>query len=237
MRHLVRVVGLCVLVAGFSGCKKKSRRAAPAPALSSPTVTSVTPASGDIAGGTAIAIAGTDLQAGATVTVGGTPATSVVVSPPTSITANVPGAAAAGAADVVVTNPDGQMATLSNGFTYTNAGAGPAPTITGVSPTSGPDAGGTLILNGHLLTDATLAHEQLEERFQGSGLTPLLQNDEDGRPRILVLPISLDEAASSPAKPWINGLLFAATLLTTTWGGDNLSAYHRAPEHAALKGH
>lgn len=81
------------------------------------------------------------------------------------------------------------------------------------------NAGGTLILSGQLLTDPTLAHEQLEERFQGSGLTPLLQNDEDGQPRILVLPISLDEPDSSPARPWINGLLFAGTLLTTTWAG------------------
>jgi hypothetical protein len=40
-----------------------------------------------------------------------------------------------------VTNPDGQSATLANAFTYTS----PAPTVTAVSPTSGPTTGGTPI--------------------------------------------------------------------------------------------
>ena len=50
-------------------------------------------------------------------------------------------AGAAGTAAVQVTNPNGQSVTLNSGFTYT----APAPTLTSVSPTSGPTAGGTQI--------------------------------------------------------------------------------------------
>ena len=49
---------------------------------------------------------------------------------------------AAGPADVVVTNPDGQADTLFVGFTY----IAPAPSIASVSPVSGPVAGGTEII-------------------------------------------------------------------------------------------
>ena len=47
---------------------------------------------------------------------------------------------ASGPVDVVVTNPDGQTATLPGAFTY-NAG----PTIVSVTPDSGPSAGGTTV--------------------------------------------------------------------------------------------
>jgi uncharacterized membrane protein len=40
-----------------------------------------------------------------------------------------------------VTNSDGKSATLSAGYTYTN----PAPTISSISPNSGPDTGGTAV--------------------------------------------------------------------------------------------
>ena len=46
-------------------------------------------------------------------------------------------AGAAGVVSVQVTNPDAQSATRASAFTYTN----PAPTITALSPTSGPTAG------------------------------------------------------------------------------------------------
>jgi hypothetical protein len=40
--------------------------------------------------------------------------------------------------DITVTNPDGQKATVSAAFEFTQA-----PTIAGISPSSGPDIGGT----------------------------------------------------------------------------------------------
>ena len=50
---------------------------------------------------------------------------------------------AAGAVNLVVTNTDSQSATLTNGYTYNTSN--PAPTVTGVSPTSGSTAGGTAV--------------------------------------------------------------------------------------------
>jgi hypothetical protein len=108
-----------------------------------PTVTSISPNSGTINGGTAVSITGTGFLAGATVSVGGTTATGVTVVNSTSITATTP-AHAAGAVNVIVTNSDTQSGTLTQGFTYTTV-SNPAPMLTGISPSSGTAAGGTAV--------------------------------------------------------------------------------------------
>jgi hypothetical protein len=64
-----------------------------------------------------VTITGSNFVAGATVTLGGVAATGVTVVSATTITATT-GAHAAGAVNVVVTNPDTQAGTLTNGFTY-----------------------------------------------------------------------------------------------------------------------
>jgi hypothetical protein len=89
----------------------------PAPA---PTVSSVSPTSGPIEGGTSVTITGANFVDGATVTIGGASATDVTWVSATSITATTP-AGTAGAQDVVVTNPDLQTGTLPAGFTYVAA--------------------------------------------------------------------------------------------------------------------
>jgi hypothetical protein len=89
-----------------------------------PTVSSVSPNSGSTNGGTAVTITGTNFAASATVTFGGTAATSVTVASSTSITATTP-AHAAGAVSVVVTNTGGQSGTLTGGFTYTSSSGTP----------------------------------------------------------------------------------------------------------------
>ena len=111
------------------------------PAVAPPTVTAVSPTSGPTAGGTPIAITGTNFAAGATVSVGGTPATGVSVLSATQLNATTP-AHAAGPADVVVTI-GGQSSATNPGdrFTYVV----PPPTVSAVSPTSGTTAGGTPI--------------------------------------------------------------------------------------------
>ncbi len=83
-----------------------------------PTFVSIAPDNGAAAGGTAVTITGTEFQPGATVTIGGAAATSVVVVSRTSITAVTP-AGSVGARDVVVTNADGQIVTAVGAFTYT----------------------------------------------------------------------------------------------------------------------
>lgn len=112
-----------------------------AAAQAAPTVTSITPATGPLAGGTAVTITGTGFQAGATVRFGANAATGVTVVSATSITATSP-AGAAGAVGVTVTNPDAQTATLAGAFTYAAAAA---PTVTSIAPSSGALAGGTSV--------------------------------------------------------------------------------------------
>ena len=79
-------------------------------------ISSVSPATGSTAGGTAITITGTSLTGATSVTVGGVAATSVVVVSSTSITAVTP-AGTVGAKSVAVTTPSG-TATATNAFTY-----------------------------------------------------------------------------------------------------------------------
>jgi hypothetical protein len=105
-----------------------------------PTVTAVAPNSGPIAGGTTVTITGTNFMTGSTVSVGGAPATNVTVVSATSITAVTP-ALREGAADVTVVNSLGQSGTRLNGFSY----MAPAPTVTAVTPSSGPTSGGTTL--------------------------------------------------------------------------------------------
>ncbi len=107
-----------------------------------PTVTSINPTSGTATGGTPVTIAGTNFLAGATVSLGGSAATGVTVVSSTSITATTP-AHAAGVVNVVVSNPDAQNGTLTNGYTYT--GTNPAPTVTLITPNSGTTGGGSRV--------------------------------------------------------------------------------------------
>lgn len=107
-----------------------------------PIISSLSPTSGATAGGTTVTISGTGFASGATVTFGGTAASNVNVLGSTTITANAP-AHASGTVNVVVTNPGGQSATKTNAYTYSSGT--PAPSVTSVSPTSGPTAGGTAI--------------------------------------------------------------------------------------------
>ena len=87
------------------------------PTPTPPTITTVSPSSGPTAGGTSITISGTGFVDGATVSLGGTSASSVAVVNDTTITALTPGHTA-GAVDVVVTNTDTLSGTKINGFTY-----------------------------------------------------------------------------------------------------------------------
>jgi hypothetical protein len=109
---------------------------APDPA---PTITSLDVVLGTTAGGTAVDITGTGFTATPGVTFGGTAATSVVRVSATHVTCVTP-AHAVGAVDVVLTNPDTQAATKTNGYTYATP-----PTITSLDVVTGTAAGGTAV--------------------------------------------------------------------------------------------
>jgi hypothetical protein len=81
------------------------------------TVTSVSPANGTATGDTLVTINGSSFANGATVTFGGTAATSVVVVSAIKITARTP-AHANGSVNVTVTNTDTSNGTLTSGYLY-----------------------------------------------------------------------------------------------------------------------
>jgi large repetitive protein len=122
-------------------------------AARAPSVTGINPDSGPTAGGTAVTINGTGFTGATAVDFGTTAATGVVVVNDTTITATSP--AGTGVADVTVVTPSGTSATsAADRFTYTAVVV--APTVTGVSPDSGPTAGGTSVtINGSGFTGAT----------------------------------------------------------------------------------
>ena len=83
-----------------------------------PTISSINPNTGILAGGTSFTITGTNLSNTSSVTVGGAAATSVTVVSATSVTAVTP-SGSAGLQTITLTTPGG-TATASNAFTYTN---------------------------------------------------------------------------------------------------------------------
>jgi hypothetical protein len=105
-----------------------------------PTITSIDRNAGGLAGGAAVTITGTGFVTGATVSIGTFVCNSLTVVTSTSITCTTTGTAPAGAQNVVVTNADGQSASLTNGFTYQAP-----PTITSLNPVGGDPAGGTIV--------------------------------------------------------------------------------------------
>ncbi len=138
-----------------------------------PVVTGISPATGEVAGGTTLTITGTNLvnkvagaadttAYGTTVTFGGKSATAMsCLADGTSCTATSPAAAGAGAVDVRVTNVEGQTSpvTAADQFSYTTGAPPPpssGPAVTGVSPGTGLATGGTTVtLTGTGLAGAT----------------------------------------------------------------------------------
>jgi hypothetical protein len=121
-------------------------------AVTAPAVTALNPTSGPEAGGTSVTITGSGFTGATAVDFGTTPATNVNVVSDTSITATSP--AGTGTVDVTVTTPAGTSpTTTADQFTFTSTAA---PTISGLSPTSGPETGGTVVtISGAGFTGAT----------------------------------------------------------------------------------
>jgi IPT/TIG domain/Putative Ig domain len=118
-----------------------------------PTVAAISPSSGPTAGGTQVTITGNNFLAGALVLFGTVSASSVTVSGGSQIQAVTP-PNAAGPADVVVANPGNLSGKLSGGFTYNSTG-GP-PSISSISPTSGPAGTRITITGTNFETGATV---------------------------------------------------------------------------------
>ncbi|HEY4947424.1 MAG TPA: IPT/TIG domain-containing protein, partial [Acidimicrobiales bacterium] len=118
-----------------------------------PQVSAVTPNGGPVSGGTAVTITGEHFTGATAVAFGANLATPFTVVSDTEITVTSP-MGTTGTIDVRVTTPSGESAvTPADQFTYTSV---PAPTVSSISPTSGPLFGGTAVtITGMNLTGAT----------------------------------------------------------------------------------
>lgn len=120
------------------------------PAPATPTITSIDPISGSTSGGNTVAITGTNLTGATKVTIGGLDATNLSVASDSRVTAVAP-PHTAGLVDIQLTAPGGTT-TKNGGYTYA-APVPPAPTITSISPVTGPTTGGnTITITGTNLT-------------------------------------------------------------------------------------
>ncbi|TCK18886.1 parallel beta-helix repeat protein [Thiogranum longum] len=131
------------------------------------TVTSATPSSGPILGGTTVTILGTLFSEPLTVTFDGVQATTVsVVDSQTLSVVTPPASMLAGLVDVVVsTTAPAATGTLINGFTYVQ------PTVSGVNPSNGPLYGGTpFAISGSGFSDITTV-EIMVDRLSATGIT------------------------------------------------------------------
>ncbi|MFF3689571.1 IPT/TIG domain-containing protein [Streptomyces sp. NPDC002187] len=105
--------------------------------VGAPFKSSLSADSGPLAGGNTITISGTGLSTATSVSFGAATATPTVISD-ASLTVVVPAGAAAGPVSVSVTTAGG----TNNGLSYTYIDV---PTITTLTPTSGPASGGTAV--------------------------------------------------------------------------------------------
>ena len=106
--------------------------------VSPPVIMGLNPSSGVNVGNTLVNVQGQSFQPGATVSIGGHPATGVTYVNSNVLSIRTP-AGMNGAASITVTNPDGQAATLANAFTYTG------PTVSFLSSSNAYTSGGTII--------------------------------------------------------------------------------------------
>jgi hypothetical protein len=119
--------------------------------LPSPAISSVSPNTGGLAGGTTIIITGTSFTNTSSVTLNGIPMTSYVVDSVTQITAVVPAGVSINTPyNIDIVTPQGNY-TATGIFTYLGA-----PTFTSVSPNTGAVAGGnSIVIVGTNFTNAT----------------------------------------------------------------------------------
>jgi hypothetical protein len=79
--------------------------------------------------------------------------------------------------------------------------------------------GEAIVQEGELLRAPDEAYAILKEKSENTGLTPLLQEDREGRPLLVWLRGAIDRCAGKGWSAWVNFLLLLVTFVTTTWAG------------------
>ena len=151
---------LFALVLAFAACPPPT----PVPDGGSltPVVTSITPSSGSIAGGTTVAVNGANFAAGATVTFGGVN-TTLTFESDRRVTAVTP-AAPASTVGVTLTNPGGRTSTLAGAFTYLATSTTPITEAILQNPADSTDASGAAMVSVNVV-----AHVQVPTITNGTG--------------------------------------------------------------------
>ena len=140
LRPLLPIVRQVAVVAlafvGLVSCGDGPNEPSPDPGPQAPAVTSIAPPNGTTLGGTTVTITGRNFAAGATVSIGGVPATNVAVPSATTITADTV-QHASGVGDVVVTVA-GRSGSLPGAFTFVapSASTNQPPAISGITSRS-----------------------------------------------------------------------------------------------------
>jgi hypothetical protein len=124
-----------------------------------PAISSISPSSGAIGGGTPVTLTGINFTGATLVSFGGFTCTSLVVVSANTITCVTP-AHFAGTVDVVVTTPAGSSAVVGAADDYTYTGG---PTITGLNPATGLASGNTIVT----ITGTSFTASGTTVRFDG----------------------------------------------------------------------
>ena len=170
-----------------------------------PAASTVAPSGGSTAGNTSVTITGTNFVTGSTVTFAGTAATNVIVVNGTTITAKTP-AHAAGAVNVVVTNPIGQSTTLTNGYLY---GATPVPFTDPTLTTQS-----TIVKKVHI-TELRIRIDAL--RLKYGGLSPYVYTAD---PTITIASTNIRAQHITELRAALAPAYFNATGITATYATD-----------------
>jgi len=113
-----------------------------------PLLFNLFPRQGPVAGGILLAVSGKGFLPGAAITINGQSLSQITVTSAGCISGLVP-PGSPGAFDLVLQNPDGQLARARDGFTYVDPAA-PAPVLLSLNPVRGPATGGVdVVLRGH----------------------------------------------------------------------------------------
>ncbi|EQB88551.1 uncharacterized protein YegL [Clostridium punense] len=110
-----------------------------------PTITSITPNSGELKGGNIVTITGSNLGKATSVKFGNVEGTSLTIVDGSTIKVTAPASQTASVVDVSVINADGQTATLTGAYTYIEPPKAPKPEITSITPNEGNLAGGEYV--------------------------------------------------------------------------------------------
>jgi hypothetical protein len=209
----------------FLGLDDVSVSAAP------PTLDSVSPASGPVAGGTTVTITGSGFESYAMISFGSLAAVPVTLCGPTNLTVVAPAALNAGPVNVALTNADGQSAVLTNGFIFAGT---PAIIWSHPPPLTYGTALGPLQLNASANVPGTFRYVPPAGTVLNAGsnllavaFTPNDSVDYFGATNyvgLVVSPAPLSATAGNATRPYGVDNPVLTGVLTGLQNGDNITA-------------